>query len=424
MIGRDTLTVAAALGMATLSSSVSAQQDSTYRQHLAAARASDPVSAVPHLHRALALMHGHPDVFYLLARNAVRRGQPDTAVAYLRTIAAMGLAYPADRDTTFAELGERGDFRAALAAMAANGSSVSHATPVSAMSEPDLLTEDVAYDPATRTFYISCIHAQRIIAIAASGTTTTFAVSDDTLLTPVALVVDPERHTLWATTASMPQAGHWRAADSSRSAVLRYDVATGRVTGRYPLPPDNTGHVLGDMTLDAHGNPIVSDGTGGGLYRVDRRSGTIETLVHPGTFRSPQTPAVTPDGRILVADYAMGIASVDPSTHAVTWLPHPDTVAVNGIDGMYLVGRALYAIQNGTTPERVTRFDLSPDLTRITSASVIERATPELGDPTHGVVVGRDFYFLENSGWDRFADDGHITKPNCTPARPVRTEIR
>jgi hypothetical protein len=178
------------------------------------------------------------------------------------------------------------------------------------------------------------------------------------------------------------------------------------------------------MTLDAHGNPIVSDGTGGGLYRVDRRSGTIETLVRPGTFRSPQTPAVTPDGRILVADYAMGIAAVDPSTHAVTWLPHPDTVAVNGIDGMYLVGRALYAIQNGTTPERVTRFDLSADLTRITSASVIERATPDLGDPTHGVVVGRDFYFLENSGWDRFADDGHITKPNGTPARLVRAEIR
>ena len=148
-------------------------------------------------------------------------------------------------------------------------------------------------------------------------------------------------------------------------------------------------------------------------------------LVGPGTFRSPQTPAVTPDGRILVADYARGIASVDPATHAVRWLDHADTVAYSGIDGMYLVGHSLLAIQNGTPVPRVVRFELDPSFRRIGTWSVVERGTPHLGQPTHGAVVGHDFYFIGNSGWERFDDDGTLkSDPAATPPVILRTPIR
>jgi hypothetical protein len=119
----------------------------------------------------------------------------------------------------------------------------------------------------------------------------------------------------------------------------------------------------------------------------------------------------------------MGVATVDPATRTVSWIAHADTVALNGIDGMYLVGHVLYAIQNGTSPERVTRFVLDPDLRRVVDWSVVERATPDLGDPTHGVVVDDQFYFIANSGWDRFGDDGHITKATGTPARLEKTKL-
>jgi hypothetical protein len=191
----------------------------------------------------------------------------------------------------------------------------------------------------------------------------------------------------------------------------------------YDLPVDGPQHVLGDMTLDASGNAIVSDGAGGGVYTIDRERGVLSALIPPGTFQSPQNPAVAPDGRIFVADYAMGVATIDPATHAVSWLAHADTVALNGIDGMYLVGHVLYAIQNGTNPERVTRFVLDPDLRRVVTWSVVERATPGLGDPTHAVVVGNDLIFIANSGWDRFGDDGHITNPKGTPARLEKTKL-
>jgi len=397
--------------------------DSTYHDHLAAARASTPAAATPHLMRALGLLHGHPDIWYMLARNATQLHKPETAVAMLRKIAAMGLAYDAEKDSVFKPLRGRPDFIAVLSAMAANKKPIDHATTVGTLDDPDLLTEDVAYDSTERAFYISAIHRRKIIKSSATSSGSSWATFDTTSLSPMALIVDAKRHTLWASVAGMPQGENHHPGDSVRSGVRQYDLETHKLVKDYDLPVDGKQHALGDMTLDAEGNVIVSDGAGGGVYLVDREKQTLSPLIEPGTFQSPQNPAVAPDGRILVADYAMGIATIDPMTHEITWMLHPDTVALNGIDGMYLVGRVLYAIQNGTTPERVTRFVLDPNLRQIVSWSVVEQATPGFGDPTHGVVVGDDFYYIANSGWDRFADDGHITTPTGSPARLQKVSV-
>jgi hypothetical protein len=50
---------------------------------------------------------------------------------------------------------------------------------------------------------------------------------------------------------------------------------------------------------------------------------------------------------------------------------------------------------------RVVAFTMDPAATRIESETIIERSTDTLGDPTHGVVIGSDFYYIANSGWDR-----------------------
>jgi hypothetical protein len=91
---------------------------------------------------------------------------------------------------------------------------------------------------------------------------------------------------------------------------------------------------------------------------------------------------------------------------------------VNGIDGLYLVGHTLIAIQNGTMPERVVRLELDAALSRVERWEPVESRSAGLGDPTHGVVVGPTFYFIANSGWDRFNDDGTV-KPDVRATAPV-----
>jgi len=174
---------------------------------------------------------------------------------------------------------------------------------------------------------------------------------------------------------------------------------------------------LGDMALAANGDPIVSDGDHGGVYRVNRETMSV-VRIDAGDFVSPQTPAALPDGTsLLVPDYVRGIGLLDLNTKQVVWIPMDGEHALSGIDGLYAVGDALIATQNGTSPERVVRFSLTTLKTRVLSESIIERATPTLGDPTHGVVVGDYFYYIANSGWDSLDEHG-VVKEGSTITAP------
>lgn len=374
--------------------------------------------------RALTMIKGHPDVVFLVARSEARLGHADAAIARLRTIAAMGLAYPVDDDSAFASLHGNKDFDAVRAAMNANRSAISTATPVHTLPDTNMLAEDLAYDAASHTFYVSSIHHGSIVAVPESGPVHDFVPAGrDNVYGIMALAIDARHGVLWATTSAMPQADGYKSADEGHSAVLRYELATGRLLRRYDAPGDGRAHNLGDMTVDPNGTVIVSDGTSGDVFTIRMGRDTLETLVARGTFRSPQTPAVLPDGRVLIADYALGLAMVDRQEGSVTWIQHSDTTALSGIDGMYLQGHNLYAVQNGTSPERVVRFTFDNQFANITGWKVIERGSPGLGDPTHGVILPDGFYFLANSGWDRFADNGSIKPVTASPPAILKAPL-
>jgi hypothetical protein len=45
---------------------------------------------------------------------------------------------------------------------------------------------------------------------------------------------------------------------------------------------------------------------------------------------------------------------------------------------------------------------------------VLEQASARLGEPNHGVMVGRDFVLIGDSGWDRVGPDGRLVTPPGT----------
>jgi hypothetical protein len=198
--------------------------------------------------------------------------------------------------------------------------------------------------------------------------------------------------------------------------VRRFDLATGAAG------------VLGDMSVAADGAVYVSDSEGGGVYRVQGEVATAKLEKIAGGFFSPQTPALAGDGkRLFVADYAMGIGVIDltkPNPRGeLTYLPHPESVAVTGLDGLYLAGDSLIGIQNGSDPERIVRYHLNPAQTEITSAEVVEQSTDRLGDPTHVTGLNGWFYATANVGWNKIDDQGKL-KPGEHFTAPVLLRFR
>jgi DNA-binding beta-propeller fold protein YncE len=281
------------------------------------------------------------------------------------------------------------------------------------MPEPGMIPEDIDYDPASKQFYVSSVVQKEILALDGKGHSRVFGRAPDSW-PMMALKIDSKRRVLWATEVALNGFVSVPKTDWRTSAILIYHLDSGKLLHRIPGPAHAT---LGDLALTPEGNAIVSDNDGG-VYRVDRETKGVER-VDQGDFISPQTAAVDPDGRhVFVPDYLRGVAILDLKTKQVSWLDGGGTHALSGIDGLYLSGRTLIATQNGTSPERVVRFQLDESLRTIESETVIERSTSGLGDPTHGVVAGGKFYYIANSGWDRIEDDGR-PKAGTTPARAL-----
>ena len=358
------------------------------------------------------LLNGSPTSTVDVMAAEVAAGHPQQALQRLKTLVSMGQSYPELLGTPlFAPLRSLPEYAAVATAMSVNTQSLSAAERVFELQPAEWVPEDIDYDAAGRRFLITSVLKAQVFSVKRDGTSSLFATSPERW-PMMALKVDARHRRVWVTEVLIGK---------SQSAVLIYDLKSGRLLHRIAGPPQTD---LGDMCLTRNGDAVISDGGHGGLYRVDAETLKIER-VDRGDFISPQTPAMAAGGaKIWIPDYTRGIGLFDLRSRTVSWLPAKDTYALGGVDGLYLYDRNLIVTQNGTSPERVAQFTLNEAASDITAETIIERATPTLGDRTHGVVVGEYFYYLANSGWDALDDAAH-RKANraMTPALLMRVKL-
>jgi hypothetical protein len=308
--------------------------------------------------------------------------------------------------------------QAILKRLSENKTPVSHAEPAFTIPDAQLLPEDIDYDPQSKSFLVTSILEKKIVRITLEGKATDFA-SSPSHWPMMAIKIDAARKLVWATEVAIDGFRVAPQSDWGHSALLCFDLGSGALRSRVEGPAHTA---LGDMVLTRDGTPVVSDGDGGGVYILRRNK--LERIDN-GDFISPQTTAAHPDGRhLFVPDYLRGIGVLDQASGKTIWLAPQGKYALSGIDGLYFDHGTLLATQNGTSPERVIRFRLNASLDGIVDEEIIERATPTLGDPTHGVVVGDSFYYIANSGWDVLDDHGELKAgAKMTPARMMRFEL-
>ena len=415
------------LNVSSSSSPTAVEQLTNLRQQAHAAReAGDHRARLEAVLKVQRLLNDAPDAILAAAHAYAEAGDAPQALAALERFAQLGQVDEgllSGTDRTFAMLQDRPEYKRVLQRFAANKSPISLGERVFMLPDPGILAEDIAYDPRANTFLITSVLEKKILRVTFDGQATDFATSPSHW-PMLAVKVDPVHNLVWATEVALDGFTTVPKSDWGRSALLCFDLRTGAVVRRIEGPAKSA---LGDMALTPEGDPIVSDGDGGGVYRVV--DGRLQ-LINSRDFISPQTPVVLADGaHAFVPDYARGIGLLDLKTSQVAWLNQQQgktpgrgiDVALNGIDGLYFNRGSLVLTQNGTSPERVIRLRLNQSLTRVVSQEIIEQATTTLGDPTHGVIVADYFYYIANSGWSELDQHGDL-KPGskATPARIMR----
>ena len=299
----------------------------------------------------------HPELLYGLADAFALTGNPDSALTCLEQIAEMGLTAPAREDSALISLQSDRRFKSVIDRFDVNTQPTMNCRIAFTLPQQDLVPEGLAYDPGSKSFFVSSVRERKIMRYQ-RGEITRFAGGlSDTLWSMMGMRLDAARGRLWVATSAIREGKGVPAKDLGGTGVLAFDIKTGVLSSRRILPADGAAHLFGDLTLDADGNVYVTDSSGGGLYRVPATGGGPQLVIPPGTFVSPQGLDMDESGRVLyVADYSQGVFRVDLDTKTAMLLRHPGRQTLLGIDGLYRYGNSLIAVQNGVRPQRVLRL--------------------------------------------------------------------
>jgi sugar lactone lactonase YvrE len=188
------------------------------------------------------------------------------------------------------------------------------------------------------------------------------------------------------------------------------------------LPPnDGAAHRFDDLTVAADGTVYLSDAEAPAIYRLKPGAAALEPWVDGREVVSPNGLALSAKGEALyVADYTQGLLRIDTATGKAARLPAE--VPTVGIDGLARLGdRTLVAVQNGVAPPRILRIDLDEKGEGVDGAEAVELGREDWDEPTLGCVAGGDYYYVSNSHWPRFGDDGAMKEgPPVTPPAVMR----
>jgi hypothetical protein len=316
-------------------------------------------------------------VTYQIARIWASAEQWPEAVSWLRKAVALKAGLDPSRDPVFEPLRNTREFTEILGVVREATGPVSRSRLAFQVRQGDLVPESVAWDPKGRRFYFGSMRKGKVIRCTVSGACTPFAGG-----LGVVLGLKISGGALWLLSNS-----------DRESALLRYDTASTRLTGKYAIT--GAGHSFNDLTVAPNGAVYVTDTPAGTVWYLANGSASLAKL--PGKFDAANGLALSPNGGLLyVSTYPAGVTVVDLKTGAASPLARPAGLCLALIDGLYFHGGSLIAIQNGFMAPRVVRLALAHDLRGVEGFEVLERGNALFDGLTTGVIAGREFFYMAN----------------------------
>lgn len=309
----------------------------------------------------------------------------------------------------FQPLGSNPEFRKLVAQVHRRYPPVHEAQIAFTVPQSDLFPEGLAADPERRIFYMGSMHRKKIITISATGKVSDFVSAGLYDLMPVGGVhVDPADHSVWAATDPGVK---------NRSEIVHFD-AHGKLLERFTAPGPGP-HDLNDLVLRGPQEIYVTDTFANQVYRFDHTAHKFAALTFPRPIFYPNDITVSDDRNFLYVADMLGVIRVDLRNNDEDNDRKSDArdivvgehYTLAGIDGLYWYRGGLVGVQYGAGAYRVMQWHLAADGLHVASADFLEYRTPLAKDPTTGAIVGKNFYFISNTGISNLDDNDKIVDP-------------
>lgn len=351
----------------------------------------------------------HQGILYQLGVAEALTNRPEESISHL----TMAVYINADFDLTIPELEsleDRIDYDRLLELQVKLQTPIVRSDTAFIIKDRELHLESITYNSKTKDFYLGSIRKRKIIKINKNGEVSDFTKSGELGMAAVfGLKVDAKRKLLWACSSPMPEMENY---DSlAKSAILKFDLSSGKLVEKYLPSADQKEFVFGDLALTSQGDVFVSDSRNNIIFKVNPKLKTLEPFFQSSEFWNVQGLVFSPDDHLLfIADYIKGPYQLNMQTKQLTKLSTDLKGSLKGIDGLAFYNNDLIAIQNGVSPFCVSRLYLGYKQERIINIQILDRKHPAFNEPTIGTVVDDQFYYVANSQWGGYNED-HTIKP-------------
>jgi len=358
-------------------------------------------------------------ITYGLAEAYALKNDPEHAFAMLARLQQQGLAYDPRGDTDFDNVKKYQLFDYLGENLAKNSEPFNQATRAFETDKPLGLPDGIALDPESGAFFLAGLKQGLILRVGADGKSEEFyRAGDDGPRGITALAVDPDNGVLWAAGTEVRLQGDEQVSVNARAAALyAFDLKTGKLEARHAIDEQarELPHLISEMAVAPDGAVYVTDRLSPVIYVLKPGAAKLEPFLGSPKLSSLQGLAIDDKGEYLyVADWMTGIYRIHLQSQHVQPLAIDPSVNLGGIRSLAYRDGELFAVQTGTRPERVVRYELSDDGDAVVGQQPLSANQPEYDHPGAGVMGKDGFYFIANTGWGRINQP-----PSQTGAVPV-----
>ena len=342
---------------------------------------------------ALEVAPEHPVVYERIAEVEVRLDKPDAALEHLATMARLGGTTPRIDQPPFETLADHPDFAAVAAQIRANGTPQRRAEVFVTFDDIRLSPEGIAWDADTGHLFTGSFLLRKIVRITPDGAVSDFADSPgDGLGAILGMWVDAARRELWAASGSTSMEEMTHPAE-----LLRYNVETGELVARYPVPEADRVLLVNDVVVTPDGTAWLTESLAGRLYRVPPGAEALELFLELPQFGFANGIAASDDGGTIYVAHAEGLSAIDSKTGAIERVVPQGEFTLVSADGLSWVDGGLVLVQNQPSlNNRVVWVDLDPTGRRATRLRHLDIGLQEGLDP-YTSAVGEGFVYVTAS---------------------------
>ncbi len=283
---------------------------------------------------------------------------------------------------------------------------------VATLPKEDLLVESVAWDPTRKAVLVGSVRTGKVYRVGGDGKLVDFVVPNaaNGIGGVFDIAVDAARKVLWVASAQVPHAPKSDPERYGESAVLKFDLATGKLLRRVDIAADGAPHVPSSLAIAPDGSLFVADSVQPIIWKIEDSS--IVKVAENPKLTGIRALVVNGRGDVLyLADHELGILGIDLAAGTAFQLTGPPSLTLYAVDALAWHDNKMIAVQNGFPPARVMRFALDEKGHQIVNTQILDAANAAFGIPGNGAVGDDGFYMIANSQKHLVDGQGKLMAP-------------